>query len=468
MDDQLFSMTARVRGSVPEWLRGELVRTCPAVFESGAWRAHHWFDALGMLYAFRVDGPLSVGFRRRMLETEVAREARSGRTPLASFGSPIVRSFLRRVVEPVPRITDNANVNCVRLGRELVALTESSRQVVVDPTTFETRSYVAYDDALPKKLAMSAHPHWDADRGVVVNVGTTFAPVPSIIVYEHAPLSRTRREIGRFSPARLPYVHSFGLTPRHAVLVAHPLTVRPLSLLWSNRPFIDHFTWRPEDGTRLVLVDRATGALREHHAPPCFTFHTVNTFEAGEDTVLDVLAYEDASVIGATRTEAMAQRLPDLRPQLVRLRMRAGRSEAEVTPIGGARFEFPTIAYRHRSGRDYGHCWGAANAASEDGKTWRSEIVHVDVASGAASAFAESGWVFGEPIHAARPGASGETDGVLLTVGTCEKEGRSALVVLSAETLEPLAWAEVDAPIPLGFHGTFHRGGASSAAATAE
>ncbi len=39
-------------GTIPDWLRGEVVRTCPVIFETNGWRAQHWFDGLGMIYAF--------------------------------------------------------------------------------------------------------------------------------------------------------------------------------------------------------------------------------------------------------------------------------------------------------------------------------------------------------------------------------------------------------------------------------
>lgn len=45
---------AQLEGKVPDWLRGEVVRTCPAVFETKNWRAEHWFDGLGMIYERRV------------------------------------------------------------------------------------------------------------------------------------------------------------------------------------------------------------------------------------------------------------------------------------------------------------------------------------------------------------------------------------------------------------------------------
>ena len=63
-------------------------------------------------------------------------------------------------------------------------------------------------------------------------------------------------------------------------------------------------------------------------------------------------------------------------------------------------------------------------------------------------------WVFGEPVFVSRPGAQREGDGVLLSVASHLDEPRAALAVLDAETLDVRAWADVEVPIPLGFHGT--------------
>ena len=68
------ALRAQVDGTIPDWLRGEVVRTCPAVFDTSGWHAQHWFDGLGMLYAFRI-GNAGVAFRSRLLDSEAARDA---------------------------------------------------------------------------------------------------------------------------------------------------------------------------------------------------------------------------------------------------------------------------------------------------------------------------------------------------------------------------------------------------------
>lgn len=41
-----------VRGNLPSWLAGTLVRNGPAKFEVGTQSFRHWFDGLGMLHRF--------------------------------------------------------------------------------------------------------------------------------------------------------------------------------------------------------------------------------------------------------------------------------------------------------------------------------------------------------------------------------------------------------------------------------
>lgn len=446
---------AMLTGAPPAWLRGALVRTCPAVFEGTHWRASHWFDGLCMLYAFRI-GAASVTFQSRLLESEAAHEIAGGPTRLSSFGTPTGRTWWQRALQPVQRITDNTNVNIVRFGEDLVALTEGDRQLRIDAASLRSLGEVSYArDGLTGAVA-SAHPHFDLGRQQVVNFATKFGSSGVVSIYEQGGQDRNRRVIGSWRTSRVPYLHSFGLTPAHAILIAHPLSARPLDMLWSNRGYIDHFEWRPEDGTRLVVVDRATGSVAEYEADPLFAFHTVNAFERDGATVLDLLAYPNADIMYALRVDRMVERLPDLRPSLVRVVMRPGQRRAELQTLSDVGFEFPSTNYARVNGRDYQFAWGAADGPQRAGE-YASSIVKVDVRSGNSSAYADGERVYGEPVFVARPGASDEDDGVLLSVGTSQRADSSALVVVDAKTMTLVAKAEVPSSIPLGFHGSFIR-----------
>jgi carotenoid cleavage dioxygenase-like enzyme len=445
---------ADVTGTVPSWLQGDLLRTCPAVFAQGSWQARHWFDGLGQIYAFRI-GASTVRFQSRLLDSAAAREIAGGRAKLSSFGTPTERSAWQRLLQPVQRSTDNTNVNIVQMGDEVVALTEGARQLSIDAASLRSLGVRPYGpDGLGGNV-MSAHPHRDFARRQVVNLATSFGAGGGVVsVYEHDDRMHVRRVVGSWRTDRVPYLHSFGLTPTRAVLLAHPFAVRPRDMLWSNRGYIDHFEWRPQDGTRLIVMDRGSGATTEHEADAMFVFHTVNAFERDGETVLDALAYPDATIMEDLRVARMAERLPDLRPKLVRITMRPGRPRAEVRMLGDAAFEFPCIHYRRSSGSDYRYAWGAADGPRSEGG-YASSIVKVDVHSGQSRAFSDGERIYGEPVFVARPGGVDEDDGVLLTVGCSQRTTGSALSILDARDMTLLAHAEVPASIPLGFHGSF-------------
>src|SRR5438067_13688335 len=74
-----------VRGALPSWLTGTLVRTGPAKFEVGEQQYRHWFDGLAMLHRFGFAGG-RVSYANRFLRTRAYGAAtESGRISYAEF-----------------------------------------------------------------------------------------------------------------------------------------------------------------------------------------------------------------------------------------------------------------------------------------------------------------------------------------------------------------------------------------------
>lgn len=444
-----------IQGRLPTWLAGDLVRTAPAVFEWGAWRAAHWFDGLGLLYAFHFrDG--NVRFHQRLLESETARGAARGEHFLSLFGTRMKRGLLRRVFQPLPRATDNTNVNVVPWHDEFIALTEARSEYRIDPTDLRARGLRPRFPELKKLGNQTAHPHWDRKRRALVNIGLVFGARPEIWAYREDAESGSITIEGRLPQKLLPYLHSFGLSDNHLVVLDHPLRVNSLSFLWSERSFIDHFSWQPEAGGRLQVLDRRTGTWRAYSTEAFFCFHVVNQFEDGDDIVVDAVIYDDPGVITSLETSRLQGGLPAFESQLVRYRLRPGSARAERIQItGGKGFEFPTINYRHSQGKSAGMLWGATIASPEQ----ESSVLRIDLPTGATRSFRESGWAFGEPVFVGRPEGTQEDDGVVLSMATHLSEPRSALFILDASTLSLVARVAVAASIPLGFHGSFRMQG---------
>jgi carotenoid cleavage dioxygenase-like enzyme len=275
-----------------------------------------------------------------------------------------------------------------------------------------------------------------------------------VLVYEHAPNERTRRPIARVRRGALPYVHAFGLTPDHVVLIEHPFKVKPLKMLWSERGIVDHYRWTPADGTTLVRVDRRTGEQHLHHAPACFVFHVVNAFESEDATILDVVAHEGDVVerLGAARLESG---LPALNGRHLRWVMRHGRKDVEEIQLSETAHEFPNVDYGRASGQAHRRSWGATNQPKDGGL--HSEVVSIDARQGDTNRFHDPGFVVGEPVFVGRPGKREVDDGVVLAVGGRVDGDESRLYVLEPTTLEPMATVSAPFTVPLGFHGNFFR-----------
>ena len=332
---------------------------------------------------------------------------------------------------------------------------------VTGPEVYESWDGCLIDTMLSAEGNAFSQDYFDFERGKVVNVATRFGVNGVISIYEHAPAARERHVVGSWRTDRVPYVHTFGLTPRHALLVAQPFAVRPVKMLWSSKGYIDHFEWKPEEGTKLVVIDRTNGEVREHVTEAFFVFHTVNAFEREDATVLDLLAYPNVDIMASLRPDRMLARLPELTPSLLRISMRPGVERATVEKLSDCGFEFPSIHYKRVSGRPYRFAYGASDG-HQDGGAYTSAIVKVDLETGRSTSFSDPALIFGEPLFVARPQGDSEDDGVLLSVGSAKNSETSLLAVIDARTLALVASAEVPSSIPLGFHGSFLREAAPS------
>jgi beta,beta-carotene 9',10'-dioxygenase len=108
---------------------------------------------------------------------------------------------------------------------------------------------------------------------------------------------KTQR-IGSVPVTKPAYMHSFGMTQNYFILAEFPLVVNPIHLLLWLKPYIENFRWEPQRGTRIWLVHRGTGEVAaQYDTEAFFAFHHVNAFEQGDEVILDIAAYEDASII---------------------------------------------------------------------------------------------------------------------------------------------------------------------------
>ena len=392
--------------------------------------------------------------RQRLLESSAAAHARTGRMPVSMFASDNQRSFWRRLIQPIPAMTDNTNVHVVPTPDGWLAMTETPVQQLIDGDSLRIKRRVEYDDALGKASMMLAHPEHDREAGALVNLAIKAGSSVTITPYSQRLGGYERRPIGTITMKELPYIHSFALTPTKVVVIAPPLRANALSLLWSNAGYIEHFRFRPERATDVFVVDRRTGVVRQLEADPFFFFHTVHAHDDGDDVVVDLCAYEDASLIQALGLPGLGKSpLPPSR--LSRLRVPASGARASLERLDGGPLEFASVNRGALSGGRPSLVFGAEVTAGEHGM--RSTVRRIDLRGGAERRFCREHVVYGEPVLVRRPGSGVEDDAVLLAVGSDLVRRKAELVVLDARDLSPLATARLPIALPLGFHGSFAR-----------
>src|SRR5919204_1377614 len=437
-----------VRGELPRWLRGSLIRTGPAKWEVGDRAMNHWFDGFAMLHRFSF-GDGQVSYANRFLESRAYRAARDeGRIAYSEFATDPCRTLFQRVSAMFsPKLTDNANVNLTRLGERFISMTETPIPVEFDARTLAAAG-VPYQ--APGQLS-TAHPHLDRASKGMLNYAAKLGPRTSYRFFLLRPGSSTPQVVATKTVREPAYVHSFGLSERWLILAEFPFVVYPPRLALSGRPYIENYRWKPELGTRLHLFDRHTG---EHAGPfqtePRFAFHHVNSYEDRDEVVVDLCTFPDPGIVEDLYMERLRAGKPVAPAHLERFRVSPGAGTGKIERLIDQSLELPRINYGRCSERPYRFAWGVGI----DGG-WIDRIVKADVAEGRSLTWSEVGPFPREPVFVAQPEADQEDEGVLLSVVLDGRKGHSFLLVLDAGSLEERARAEVPHHVPFGFHGTF-------------
>ncbi|HEY7454210.1 MAG TPA: carotenoid oxygenase family protein [Thermoleophilaceae bacterium] len=452
LDEETTADRLPVTGEVPGWLTGALVRVTPALLEVGGKRLAHWFDGVAMLnrFGFR-DG--NVDYASRFIESRAYESAKQGEWSQGGFATDPCRSIFKRVQQIFsPDFTDNPNVNLARIGERYIAMTETPLPIEFDPDTLDTVGHVNYADRL-KAHVTTAHPHHDSERDELVNYVARFSRASEYVLYGMAAGSTSRRVIARMPVKEPAYMHAFGMSERYLILAEYPLRANPLKLAFSGKPFIENYTWAADEPTRFQVFDRATGERRgTYETDAFFCFHHVNAFERGGELVIDLCAYDDATIIDSLYLDEHGPRGGIPRTELRRYTIDLDGGSVRSEPLTDGSLELPRIDYARRNTRDYAYAY----FTGADGD-WIDSLVKVDVRDGSRSEWREDGCYPGEPVFVREPNAGAEDGGAVLSVVLDANAGRSFLLVLDAGTFEELARAEAPHHIPFGFHGQHFR-----------
>lgn len=440
---------ARVEGRLPAELVGTLYRNGPAVHERFGIRYRHWFEGDGMVQAFRFDGRRVVHQGRVVQTPKLAREDEGGRRLFSGVATRIENAV------PVRRPDDinTANISVLDHHGELLALWEGGSASVLDRETLAWQAFKVWSERL-EGVPFTAHPKLESD-GTLWAFGYSLIPAPALVLYHIGPDGELLKA-QRIDAGPLGMVHDFVVTARHLVIVIPPLVFEPVP---DRDLLLDALAWRPELGSRVLVVDKDDFSTRRwYQLPAGFGFHHGNGWEDASGVLrFDHCVAADATLMSETMRFVMRGEFKASAPELyTRFALHPdGRAEVESS---GEEAEFPRIDPARIGQRNrYVYTLGAPPGLT---KAWRlRRVVKRDLERGGTTESFDygPGVLPEEHVFVPRSSPRAEDDGWLLGPFLDYERGASGIAIFDARRIAdgPVARAWLDYPLPLAFHGHF-------------
>ncbi|TNN84665.1 Beta,beta-carotene 15,15'-dioxygenase [Liparis tanakae] len=500
---------AEVKGSIPSWLQGTLLRNGPGIFSVGATSYDHWFDGMAIMNSFAIkDG--EVTYRSRFLRSDTYKSNMdANRIVVSEMGTMAYpdpsKNFIVKAItfinHTVPDFTDNGASNFIKYGKDYYATSETNYIRKIDPVTLETQDKVDYMKYLPVNLATS-HPHYDKE-GNAYNIGTSIAdkaktkymlfkvPAVSEKDKDQAVPALKNVEVICTVPCRSlltpSYYHSFGITDNYFIFIEQPLK---LDILKMATAYMRGVNWAsclkfcPEENTLIHLIDRKTGKVVEtkYFTGSMVVYHHVNAFEEDGHVVVDVIAYEDNGLydmfyLSKLKENSEGQDEKYSRPvykrfvlplqsdkgvavgeDLVKLKYTTAsavkekegklKCEAEVLCRG---FELPRMNYDF-NGKKHQFVYGS----NVEDSALANKLVKFDAETKERVFWSEDNCLPSEPVFIPRPNGESEDDGVVLaTVISTDAALSDFILILDGRTFKEVARAYVTKGLKMDMHGFF-------------
>ncbi|MCB1843151.1 MAG: carotenoid oxygenase family protein [Halioglobus sp.] len=422
--DEVSVSELTIEGSIPPELSGLYVRNGT---NAASGTAEHFFGGDGMLHGLRLEGGRALWYRNRYVDTPVYRQETGG------FGAPKAED------------TTSA-VSLIYHGGRLMSLGEFGYPYLIDPGDLSTLGVFNYDGKLTGN--MTAHPRIDPHTGEMLFFG--YNVMQPYLTYMRADAAGNMLQVEPLELSGPSMMHDFAVTENHVVFMEMPVRFSWWqALTGSALPF----KWDDGAPCRVGVMPR-TGSnadLRWFDIPPCFVFHIMNSFERGNEVMVDAARYDHLWVKNSHDFFHPAR--------LSRFTMNLKTGKASVERIFDAAMEFPqvnrsqwTLPYRY----GYSLAVDEVNDAPERINLARGGIRKYDLSTGDAQEWASGvNLVPGEALFI--PAADGglEDDGYLASFVYDRHADVSSFCLFDATRVAagPIATVRLPVRVPVGFHG---------------
>ncbi len=430
--DEVDAVDLPVTGQLPTELNGRFFRNganpAPGVTPS------HWFDGDGMIHGIRLRDGNAEWYRNRWVRTKLL--AGEQRFDPETFDFDLSAG--------------RANTHVLRHGGRILALEEGSFPNEISPD-LDTLGPTDFGGAVTTPV--TAHPHVCAETGEMHFFGYGLVSEPYVTYY----VADASGQVIHAQPIDTPapvMMHDFAISRNHAIFMDLPVVFDlDIALSGGGMPFC----WRPDNGSRIGLVDRrkiGTGApveTRWFDIDSCYVFHIVNAWDEEDGNVV---------VLDAGRHQSMWDGSPDAFEPCYLWRWRFDLRTGKVTEqqLDDVEHAFPRIDDR-RTGFENRYSWAVTGRPDEPAITDAATgVVKYDLSDGS-STFHDfgAGRSTSEPIFVPADDAAAEDEGWILSFVYDKADQTSQFVVLDAADMsaDPVATIALPQRVPHGFHGSW-------------
>jgi torulene dioxygenase len=380
-----------------------------------------------------------------------------------------------------PKLTDQSHRDKTGL-RNLYVKTDANRLRSLDPVTLDPVKNTNYTDIAPElsgPLAAS-HAAVDPETGELFNYILKFGQSATYTLFKLTPPtadeSSGHKVLATITDAPGAYIHSLCITKKYVVFCVWQadFSYNGLSILYYKNEMQSFKSWNPDRDALWYIIDREQGSVvRRYKSKTFFAFHHINSFDDGDNIVVDLVTFSSHEVLNGFYIDALkstsATKLMDPIPLATRVILENVTSDSRTTGTANiitttACLELPTISTPYLL-RPNKYVYGVSSRGLSS--LWDC-ILKVDLEElyknpsdpddNAIKRWSLPKCTPSEPIFVPRPGGTKEDDGVVLTVVLDGVKGASALVVIDGQTFTEIGRAELDGPgfvVPHGFHGAW-------------
>ncbi len=427
VSEEVTATNLKVEGSIPPELNGLYVRNGT---NSSTGIAEHFFGGDGMMHGVRLEGGQAKWYRNRYIDT------------------PVYRKEVGKFSAPRPENTTSA-VSLLYHGGELMSLGEFGYPYLINPDDLSTKGVFNYHGKLTGN--MTAHPRIDPATGELLFFGYNI--VSPYLTYMRADAAGNMLQVEPIELTGPSMIHDFAVTDNYVAFMEMPVRFSWLSAIsGSGLPF----KWDDAAPCRVGVMPRTgTNAdVKWFDVPACFIFHIMNSFEQGEDVVVDAARYDKLWVKNSHDFFHPAR--------LSRFAMNMKTGKASVQQIHEHSMEFPQVNRSYWT-KDYRYGYSLVvdekNDAPERIAQAEGGIRKYDLKTGDVENYLSGPALTpGEAIFIpARESGGAEDEGYLASYVYDKNSQTSAFCLFDATNVSagPIAKVPLPVRVPVGFHGVW-------------